>query len=90
MLLSFRMNSEQRRTLELILAEPTPATIEWKQVESLLRALGAEVQEREGSRIRISLNDARAVFHRPHPRNEIGRLAIRDLREFLKNAGIQV
>ena len=88
-MLSSVMNSRHRRTLEAIFAEPTPATIEWKDAEALLRALGADVQEREGSRIRIALNSARAVFHRPHPRNEIGRLTIRDLREFLKNAGVQ-
>ncbi len=36
-------------------------------IESLFIALGAEVTEGKGSRVRVALNDVRAVFHRPQP-----------------------
>ena len=42
-------------------------------MESLLSALGAEVSEGRGSRVRVALNGVRATFHEPHPRNEIGK-----------------
>jgi len=53
------------------------------------QALKAEISEGEGSRMRIALNDVRAVFHRPHPRKEIDKGALVSLRKFLENAGIK-
>jgi hypothetical protein len=38
----------------------------------MLKAMGAEITEGEGSRVRIALNGVRAVFHRPHPQKENG------------------
>jgi predicted RNA binding protein YcfA (HicA-like mRNA interferase family) len=67
---------------------PTRADIEWRDVEALLQALGAEISEGRGSRMRIALKGRRAVFHRPHPGKEIGKGAIRSVREFLENAGV--
>jgi hypothetical protein len=51
--------------------------------------LGAEISEGEGSRVRIALNGVRAVFHRPHPRKEIDKGALKSLRNFLENAGVK-
>lgn len=82
------MNQRHQRTLQAIFAQPTPATLEWARVEALVRALGADVEERAGSRVGVALNNARATFHRPHPRKEIGRLTVQDVREFLVNAGV--
>ncbi|MGB5301981.1 MAG: type II toxin-antitoxin system HicA family toxin [Gemmatimonadota bacterium] len=56
---------------------------------SLLGALGATVSERAGSRVAVKLNDRVAVFHRPHPRPEMGRAAVRALRRFLESAGVE-
>jgi hypothetical protein len=84
------MNARHRRTLEAIFARPTPATLSWKDVEALFRALDAEVVERAGSRVHVLLNGAHTSFHRPHPRPEIGRLTIRDVRDFLTEAGVKL
>jgi hypothetical protein len=43
------MNSGQRRTLKAVFAVPTPKTLPWSDVESLFRAVGCEVTEREGT-----------------------------------------
>jgi len=51
--------------------------------------LGAERKEGRGSRIRFTLNGVHAVFHRPHPRKEIIKPAIKDIRRFLLEAGIK-
>jgi hypothetical protein len=82
------MNRRQRRTLRRIFAEPTPADLRWKDIESLLRAAGAEVSEGAGSRVRVALNGVRAVFHRPHPSPETKRGAVRTVRDFLTAAGV--
>jgi hypothetical protein len=78
------LNSRQRRTLGRIFEEPVRS-----DVEGLLRALGAEVSEGRGSRIRVYLNDRRATFHRPHPRKETDKGALKSVRRFLAEAGVE-
>ncbi|MBN2541927.1 type II toxin-antitoxin system HicA family toxin [bacterium] len=83
------MNKKQRQTLEAICSKPTPSNIDWKDIESLLKSLGAEISEGRGSRIRIKLNEVRAVFHRPHPKKETDRGSIRSMCKFLRRAGVK-
>lgn len=82
------MNKRHRKTLEAIYADPVRANILWKDVESLFQALGAEISEGSGSRVRVALNDVRAVFHRPHPRKETNKGAVKSVRRFLQEGGI--
>jgi hypothetical protein len=83
------MHSRHRKTLEAIFATPVPATLEWRKIESLFLALGAEMVEGSGSRVAFLLNHHRADFHRPHPGKEAKRYQVRAAREFLQAAGIQ-
>ena len=83
------MNARQRRTLEAIFARPERSDIAWRDIEALLVALGAEISEGNGSRVRIALRDVRAVFHRPHPRKETDKGAVKSMRRFLQEAGIE-
>lgn len=64
------MKSKHRKTLKQIFDNPIRANILWVDIENLLTALGAEISEGRGSRVRIALNGVRAVFHRPHPQKE--------------------
>jgi hypothetical protein len=82
------VSSRQQRTLEAIFADPPAASLRWSEIESLLRALGAECSEGSGSRLRVALNDVRAVFHRPHPEKEASRSTVRSGRRFLEQAGV--
>jgi hypothetical protein len=83
------MNERQRATLDAIFSKPVRQDIRWADIESLIRALDGKVEEREGSRVALKLNGVRAVFHRPHPRPETDRNAVRDIRDFLEKAGIK-
>lgn len=83
------MNTKQRRTLKAIFENPVQATILWSDIEKLLIACGAEMSEGRGSRVRISLNGIRAVFHRPHPGKEADKGAVMSMRRFLVEAGVQ-
>jgi hypothetical protein len=64
------------------------ANIVWTDIEALFVKLGAEISEGRGSRIRVALNEVRAVFHRPHPQKETDRGAVASVRRFLVEADI--
>lgn len=82
------MNSKQRRTLSAIFTEPVNGNLEWRSIESLLVALGCQVIEGSGSRVTFILNGQRLDLHRPHPRKEALRYRVKDVREFLRRAGV--
>lgn len=83
------MDSKHRKTLEAIFEKPERANIAWRDIEALFAALDADVSEGSGSRIRVALNNVRAVFHRPHPRKEAGKAMVKSVRRFLEEAGVQ-
>ena len=62
-----KVSAKHRATLEAIFADPFRAGIVWSDIEAMLGALGADLEEGRGSRVRVALNGVRAVFHRPHP-----------------------
>ncbi|WP_136061643.1 type II toxin-antitoxin system HicA family toxin [Pontiella sulfatireligans] len=82
------MNKKHTRTLEKIIEKPERSDIPWKDIESLIIALGGEITEGRGSRVRIYLNDIRAVFHRPHPKRVTDKGAVSSMRRFLKEAEV--
>jgi hypothetical protein len=83
------VNNKQRKTLRQIFTRPELSNITWKDIESLLVSVGAEISEGRGSRVRIALNDVRAIFHRPHPRPTIDKGALKSMRRFLQEAGVE-
>ena len=83
------MDRKHRKTLEAVFEKPERANIAWRDVEALFIALGAEVTEGSGSRVRVALKDVRAVFHRPHPRKETNKGAVKSVRRFLEAAGVE-
>lgn len=83
------MNNKQRGTLEKVFRRPPPSDIAWADIEKLLIALGAEVTEGSGSRVRVALNGVRASFHRPHPQRVTDKGAVKSVERFLANAGIR-
>ena len=83
------MNAKQQKIYDEIFKNPVPSNIAWQDIENLLKSLGAEITEGNGSRVRILLNGERAVFHRPHPQAETDRGAVKSMRNFLNNAGVK-
>jgi hypothetical protein len=81
------VSAHHRRTLEAVFDTPVRANIAWRDIEALFVALGGEITEGSGSRVRVALNGIRAVFHRPHPRVETDRGTVRSDRRFLTEAG---
>lgn len=83
------MNSKSRKTLESIFQDPVRADVAWKDIENFFKAIGADVTEGEGSRVRIALKGVRAVFHRPHPQKETDKGALKSVRRFLMETGVK-
>ena len=82
------MNRKHQKTLDRIVQKPERSDIAWKDIEALLVALGGEISEGRGSRVRIYLNGVRAVFHRPHPKRVTDKGAVSSMRRFLKEAEV--
>ncbi len=66
------MNKKQSQTLKAIFTLPIRSDIKWTDIEVCFKALGAKVAQGRGSRVRVSLNGVKAVFHEPHPEKRDG------------------
>ena len=82
------MNSKHRRTLAAIFADPVSGTIEWLAVEKLLVALGCEVIEGSGSRVRFAKGTMTETFHRPHSAKEAKHYQVRAASIYLTRLGV--
>lgn len=83
------MKRKHEKTLAAIFAHPTPGNIRWHDIEILLESLGAEVEEREGSRVAVILFGEVQVFHRPHPAPIADKGAVSSVRKWLKSHGVK-
>lgn len=52
-------------------------------------ALGGEVHEREGSRVKIIIASEQWRCHRPHPGKEAKRYQVEEIRELLERIGVR-
>ena len=84
------MNNHHRKTYQAIYTDPVKADIIWSDIEALFSALGAEISEGNGSRVRVELHGERAVFHRPHPEKHTDKGAVKSVRRFLENARVEI
>jgi hypothetical protein len=80
------MSHKHEQLLRTIFHDPVSCNIHWREVESLLSHIGADVEQLSGARIRVKLNGAEGILHRPHRGNTLDRSAVRHLREYLAHA----
>ena len=83
------MNSKHKKTLEAIFSSPPPKGMPWDDIESLLMAVGAEMIEGSGSRVKFDLNGQTVSFHRPHNPKMARVYQIIIAREFLEDNGVK-
>ena len=83
------MKRKHQRTLELIFARPVSGNVQWRDIEALFVELGAEVSEREGSRVAVVLFEEVRVFHRPHPSPNTDKGAVASVRKWLEQYGVE-
>lgn len=82
------MKQKHHKTLELIFRSPVSSGIKWADIEKMFIALGAEVSEREGSRVAVFLFNEVRVFHRPHPTSNTDKGAVSGIRKWLESQGV--
>ena len=78
------MKRKHQKTLESIFSRPVSANIQWRDIEALFAELGAEITEREGSRVAVVLFGEVRVFHRPHPSPNTDKGAVASIRKWLE------
>jgi hypothetical protein len=80
------LDSEHRNTVEKIFREPSSGNIEWRQVKSLLEAVGIAIEEHNG-KLKVMLGDETEVLQPPREK-DIDQQMIVDLRRMLRGAGL--
>ena len=60
------MSNKHRHVLESIFRDPIRNNLHWREVESLLRHLGAEVETGHGAIFHVRLNRHEFTVHHPH------------------------
>jgi hypothetical protein len=83
------MKRKHHATLELIFSRPVSGNVRWSDIEALFNELGAQINEREGSRVLVRLFDERRVFHRPHPSPTTDKGAVESIRKWLEEHGVK-
>jgi len=82
-----RVTADHRATLERIFRHPAGGNIEWRQVLSLLEAVGTVTEEHNGN-VKVMLGDETEVL-RPPREKDIDKDMIVDLRRMLRRAGLE-
>ncbi|MDH4166895.1 MAG: type II toxin-antitoxin system HicA family toxin [Gammaproteobacteria bacterium] len=80
------MSHKHESLLRTIFHDPISANIHWREIESLLHHLAAEIEPLSGARLRVKLNGVEGILHRPHHGNTLDKNAMRHLREYLAHA----
>ena len=82
------MSHKHEQLVRTVFHDPISGNIHWREVESLLKHLGAQIAPLSGARLRVRLNGAEGVLHRPHHSNTLDRQGVRHLREYLARARV--
>jgi hypothetical protein len=82
------MSHKHENLVRTIFHDPVSGNIHWREVESLLRHLGAAVEPLSGARLRVVLNGVDGILHRPHHSNVLARQDVQHLREYLAHARV--
>lgn len=80
------LNSHHRQTVEKIFAHPTSANIEWREVKSLLAAIGSVESEGNG-KLHITVGSQPELVLTPHGDKDADIRTVVELRDLLTRAG---
>ena len=82
------MSHRHAKLIRSIFHDPPSGNVHWRDIESLLKHVGASVEPLSGARVRVKLERAEDVLHRPHHSNVLDTSALMHLRAFLARAGV--
>ena len=82
------MKKKHATTLRKLFARPVSGSVRWPDIEALFLSLGARIEEREGSRVKVVLFGEVRIFHRPHPSPDTDKGAVASIRRWLETNGV--
>jgi hypothetical protein len=82
------MSQRHANLLRTIFHDPPSGNVHWRDVESLLRHVGATLEPISGARVRVKLDRVIDILHRPHHSNVLDASALRHLRDVLTRGGV--
>ncbi len=83
------MSRHHTQFLRTIFQDPPSRNTHWRDVESFLKHVGANLEPLSGARYRVTLDRMEFVLHRPHHHsNALDATSLVHLREFLARAGV--
>lgn len=80
------MNHRHRKVLHALFAHPVSANIDFHEVQSVLKELGADIEDRSGARLAVTLKGHTVLFHNANttlPKEEVAQI-----RKFLIDCGV--
>lgn len=80
------LSNHHRDTLKKILDHPASGNVEWRQVLSLLEAVGT-VEEEHNGKFKVTLGSETERLGRPHGK-DVDKQMVVDLRRMLTGAGL--
>jgi dUTPase len=86
MVMKSELSNHHRDTLQRILSHPASGNIEWRQVLSLLNAVGT-VDEEHNGKFKVTLGPETEVLERPRGKDIDVQMVV-DLRRMLSSAGL--
>ena len=80
------MNHKHCKILHSLFAHPISGNISLKQVKSDFQELGAEIEERQHSKIALKLNCHTVAFH--HAKHNLPKQEVQQIKKFIVDCGI--
>ncbi len=80
------MNHRHRKVLHQLFAHPISANIDFNDVQSVLKELGADVEDRSGARVAVTLKGHTVLFH--HANHSVPKEEVQQIRRFLIDCGV--
>jgi hypothetical protein len=82
------MSRHHTNLIRALFHDPPPHNLHWRDVESLLKHVGATLEPISGARLRVTLGRVEDILHRPHGGDELDRQSVLHVRAFLGRAGV--
>jgi hypothetical protein len=82
------MSRRHANLIRSIFHDPPSGNVHWRDVEALLKHVGASLEPLSGARIRVKIDRTEGVLHRPHHSNVLDSSGLLHLRELLARCGV--
>jgi hypothetical protein len=80
------MNHRHRKVLHAVFGHPISTNIHWSDLTAMLGELGAEIDNKSGNRVGVTLNGHKVALR--HANHSLPREEVVQVRHFLETCGI--